>query len=71
MSAYKGTGWVATLTDPVATALYSWETQKLDKWINDIYQVIPPQSATSSGTANTNGSADKLKNNIPGGVGKP
>ena len=72
VSAYKGTGWVATLTDPVATALYSWETQKLDKWINDIHQVIPPQSATSSGNANPNGGADKLKNNIPaGGVGKP
>lgn len=70
VSAYKGTGWVATLTDPVATALYSWETQKLDNWINDIHQVIPQQSATSPGNANNNGNVDKTNNKMPIGAGK-
>lgn len=37
VSAYKGTGWTATLTDPLTTALYTWESQKLGDWINDIH----------------------------------
>lgn len=40
VSAYKGTGWVATLTDPAATALYSWETQKLGNWIDDMHEKL-------------------------------
>lgn len=35
VSAYKGSGWVATFTDPVTTALYSWETMKLKEWIGN------------------------------------
>ena len=38
VSAYKGTGWVATLTDPFTTALYTWETQKLGNWIDDMHE---------------------------------
>lgn len=34
VSAYKGSGWVATFTDPAATALYSWEAQRLDEWLD-------------------------------------
>ena len=40
VSAYKGTGWVATLTDPLTTALYSWETKKLDNWIDNMHDKI-------------------------------
>ena len=40
VSAYKGTGWMATLTDPLATALYSWETQKLGDWIDDLHEKL-------------------------------
>lgn len=40
VSAYKGTGWVATLTDPAATALYSWETQKLGDWLDDMHEKL-------------------------------
>ena len=36
VTAYKGTGWMATFTDPVTTALYSWESYKLDEWIDDM-----------------------------------
>lgn len=38
VSAYKGTGWIATLTDPVTTALYSYETTKLGEWIDDLHE---------------------------------
>ena len=40
VSAYKGTGWMATLTDPSTTALYSWETQKLGDWIDDLHEKL-------------------------------
>ena len=40
ISAYKGSGWIATLTDPATTALYAWETQKLDDWVNDMHEKI-------------------------------
>lgn len=40
VSAYKGTGWVATFTDPGTTALYAWETQKLSDWIDDMHEKL-------------------------------
>jgi hypothetical protein len=40
VSAYKGTGWMATLTDPATTALYTWETQKLTEWIDDVHEKL-------------------------------
>ena len=40
VSAYKGSGWIATLTDPAATALYTWETQKLGDWIDDMHEKL-------------------------------
>ena len=40
VSAYKGNGWVATLTDPMTTAIYSWETQKLGEWIDDMHDKV-------------------------------
>lgn len=50
VSAYKGSGWVATLTDPMTTALYSWETQKLGDWIDDMHEKLF-ESSGNSGTA--------------------
>lgn len=40
VSAYKGSGWMATLTDPATTALYTWEAQKLDDWIDDLHEQL-------------------------------
>jgi len=40
ISAFEGSSWVATLTDPATTALYTWETQKLDDWINDMHEKL-------------------------------
>lgn len=40
VTAYKGSGWMATLTDPATTALYSWETQKLGDWIDDLHEKL-------------------------------
>lgn len=57
VSAYKGTGWVATLTDPLATALYSWETQKLDDWLNDMHDKILGPSPTPSAAMTTQAKA--------------
>lgn len=46
VSAYKGTGWTATLTDPFTTALYSWEIQKLGDWIDDMHEKLFESSET-------------------------
>ena len=40
VSAYKGSGWIATLTDPLTTALYTWETQKLGELIDDMHEKL-------------------------------
>ena len=54
VTAYKGNGWMATLTDPAATALYSWETQKVTNWLDDIYKPNLPTTQTSTATATGN-----------------
>ena len=46
VSAYKGTGWMATLTDPVTTALYTWEAKKIDNWINEISPITSTQQGS-------------------------
>lgn len=46
VSAYKGTGWMATFTDPATTALYAWETQKLGEWIDDVHETLFPGGNT-------------------------
>ena len=43
VSAYKGSGWVATFTDPIATSLYSYETTKLNKLLN-----VPTQQSAAT-----------------------
>lgn len=50
VSAYKGSGWMATLTDPLTTALYSWETQKLGDWIDDVHEKLFENNGAGSGT---------------------
>lgn len=52
VSAYKGSGWVATLTDPLATSLYSYETQKLNHLLNfDTQQNAQLAAAKQQATA--------------------
>lgn len=85
VSAYKGTGWMATLTDPLATALYSWETQKLGDWIDDLHEKLfdndgkgnatmsnidSIKSPTSSSSPTGNTDANR-KSDRPKGGGKP
>ena len=87
VSAYKGTGWMATLTDPFATALYSWETQKLGDWIDDVHDKLFDHEVNSNATmpnmnnTNTNTSTStstpsgnpnaNSKGDKPKGGGKP
>ena len=74
VTAYKGNGWMATLTDPAATALYSWETQKLTNWLDDIYKVSPQGAAGASGNAAGGagaGAGNKPQGDKPMGGGKP
>lgn len=40
VSGYKGSCWIATLTDPFTTALYGYETQKLDNWADDLHEQL-------------------------------
>lgn len=40
VSSYKGSGWMATFTDPISTALYSWESYKLGGWLDDMHDKI-------------------------------
>lgn len=42
VSAYKGTSWTATLTDPFTTALYSYESTKLDDWVEHLHDQFFP-----------------------------
>lgn len=36
IDAYRGTGWIATLTEPVTTVLYDFETNKLNEMFNSL-----------------------------------
>lgn len=67
VTAYKGNGWVATLTDPITTALYSWETQKLGDWIDDAHEKLF-ESDTESANATSNMS--NITNTSPAFVSK-
>ncbi len=51
VTAYRGSSWVATFTDPFATALYSWETQKLNEWVTDVHDELFGPSVTTGATA--------------------
>lgn len=48
VQAYRGSGWIATLTDPVTTALYSYETVKLDDAFNALHKSWFEKEETSS-----------------------
>jgi hypothetical protein len=70
ISAYKGSGWMATLTDPVVTALYSWETKKLDEWVDDAHEkLFPGSSSAKAVSANPSGASSPNGNVKPGGNG--
>lgn len=34
VTAYKGSNWVETFTDPLSTAIYDFETEELNNWLN-------------------------------------
>lgn len=86
VSAYKGSGWMATLTDPATTALYSWEAQELGEWIDDMHDKLFDGDVEGVG-ANTNivrsassvpnenvapvGQGEKPKGERPTGGGRP
>lgn len=53
ITGYKGSGWMATLTDPIATSLYEYEIQKLDDLTNSIHESLFTKS-TGASTSNTN-----------------
>lgn len=40
ISAYKGNGWMATLVDPGATALFTWETKKIGEHIDKLHDQV-------------------------------
>ena len=82
VSAYKGTGWVATLTDPVSTALYTWETQKLGDWIDDMHEklfdhedgdgaVMPSLDAVTTPSAGSSGHGGGQGGRPAGGGKRP
>jgi hypothetical protein len=48
---------MATLTDPLATSLYSWEAKKLGGWIDDAYEKIFDKEAPAPSTSNGNPNA--------------
>ena len=50
ITAYKGNGWMATLTDPLATSL-------LGGWIDDAYEIIFDKKAPVSNASNGNPNA--------------
>lgn len=68
VSAYKGSGWMATLTDPFTTALYSWEAQKLGNWIDDMHEKVfgNDGNVTSPSLSNVGATTPSSKGDVPG-----
>ena len=49
ISAYRGSSWTATLTDPFTTALYSYETTKLEEGITSLHdKLFPAEEKTNN-----------------------
>ena len=75
VSAYQGSSWMATLTDPATTALYSWETQKLDDWINDMHDKLFDEDGSSAAmpkvTSTATSSSSSYGTPTTGGGDKP
>ena len=78
--AYKGSGWMATLTDPFTTALYSYETTKLgeafdnlhDSWFSDNSgSVAAPAASGSVPSITTGGGGQPQGGGTPAGNGAP
>ena len=64
ITAYKGENWVTTLTDPFATALYQYETTKLNDWLNLTQSQSGNQQTKTTGTNSvhtSNGQGDIKK----------
>ena len=76
---YKGSGWMSTLTDPLSTALYSYETTKLTEVIDDLHDALfsgdgttaSVAGAAAAATGTPTGGAGGAGNGSPAGNGKP
>lgn len=81
VKAYKGSGWTATFTDPIATSLYSYETTKLNEAFTNLREKLfteegetataTPTAATTLATPTTNSSKKPASGDKPTGGGKP
>ncbi len=70
VQAYKGSGWIATLTDPAATSLYSYETTKLTESFNDLRSKwFDDGNSTPAATPSITPKASAAGNGMPAGAG--
>lgn len=57
IGAYKGSGWVATIAEPIANTLYYEETKKLSRFSNHLHQLLfnEPMHPINSGSGSQKG----------------
>lgn len=65
VTAYRGSGWVETFTDPLSTALYTYETAKLNEWL-DLAPSTPSAGAAAQKAAA--GAAQAAQSGAKGGA---
>lgn len=70
VTAYKGSGWVETFTDPLTTAIYSWEAEELSNWLDiDTNSSLSGGASGMSGGNATNGAGLGGITGVAGGPG--
>lgn len=57
VTAYKGSGWVETFTDPLSTVIYNYETERLNDWLNLTTTETTGSAAGMAGPSATTGAA--------------
>lgn len=68
VTAYKGTGWVQTFTDPISNVILNYESKKLNEWLD----LNSSSSATASSAAVKQAAAAAAKQTAGGATaGKP
>jgi hypothetical protein len=68
-TAYIGNNWITTITDPLATALYSYETQELNNWLD--LDTSAAAKAAGAGAAKSAGQQQGAPQANPAGQGAP
>jgi len=68
-TAYIGNNWITTITDPLATALYSYETQELNNWLD--LDTSAAAKAAAAGAAKPAGQQQGAPQANPAGQGAP